>query len=76
VITELAEEGYLLKMRRREAGKFIWVYLVFERPGTPELMQEHVKRLVEMGLKVPKQVKYPKPRIAREKTTDGLTIDG
>ncbi len=73
---ELITAGYLLKMRRRESGKFIWVYVVFERAGTPDVMQGHVEALVKMGLEVPKQVKYPKPSLAHEKTTDGLTTSG
>lgn len=76
VIRELAAEGYLLKMVRREAGKFIWVYVVFERPAAPDVMEAHKEALVKMGLEVPKQVKYPKPRLARGKTIDGLAIDG
>ena len=75
-IRELAAEGYLLKMVRREAGKFIWVYVVFERPAPPDVMQTHKEALVKMGLEVPKRVKYPKPRFARENTIDGLAIDG
>ena len=68
-IRELVTVGYLLKMRRREAGKFIWVYVVFERPAAPDVMEEHRKTLLKMGLEVPKQVKYAKPTLAQEKTS-------